>query len=720
MRIKPIIIAAAAASLALALSACSLFKKDDSGEVSGFVMIPSAELEEDANAAVNKSYEQLKFRDGLTVSLPGEIEAVSFTQTEGFEKEPSQIMSSIFDEKTLKKAKPEFSDISFKDGDDKYAYPTYGFRNDELKKHCYIHSNGFFAFFVDEAFTDPENGECIDFCFLERETDRAKSFDLGGEQVTISQAAGFAQEWIDKNYAYLEPDFDIKAKYIAVYKNDSGVISFKIKAVKLYKGVELESDISLFDNEDELMKNVTSCIELVMRKKDSICFFTNGNGTLVPASEGKESELISLSSIMDYLSLQLADLYNDLEITEINLRRTVEPEPYDFKHGQQYFFPGNKYKSSLVWELLIDIPFDSFESRPVQYRSNERVLSYILVNAVTGEIIIDLEPWNEEKIVISTPEIMRGSGLAYTDDDKQDRNTVAEPIKEESEKNITIEVVAKSYKDDKLTFTYEGKSYTLPLFKENFAKCETGIGEFCPDIINNRHGIEVKAELVVDREITNIKSCDVYTPNGKIYVMPAEFKPDGSLDTEYDFTLVKGEGSKCSFINKKETVNADLNDLPMYLKLDHKDGTSPVQFDGFMFNDGYFMLFSLYTERDESGGYEWNEDRANYGTCFIGTVTKTEGQRGELALNDGVTAINIPLYFNDGEIKEGMTVMAMIYDDISLYGSADNKKYDYALIFTEPENYLPIGMKLEDAAYAEPLSLFRGNFKFYSKSEKAA
>ena len=53
-------------------------------------------------------------------------------------------------------------------------------------------------------------------------------------------------------------------------------------------------------------------------------------------------------------------------------------------------------------------------------------------------------------------------------------------------------------------------------------------------------------------------------------------------------------------------------------------------------------------------------------------------------------------------------------------GSADNKKYDYALIFFEPENYLPIGMKLEDAAYAEPLSLFRGNFKFYSKSGNAA
>ena len=67
-------------------------------------------------------------------------------------------------------------------------------------------------------------------------------------------------------------------------------------------------------------------------------------------------------------------------------------------------------------------------------------------------------------------------------------------------------------------------------------------------------------------------------------------------------------------------------------------------------------------------------------------------------------------------IVNTFTITATVKDS----GSADNKKYDYALIFTEPENYLPIGMKLEDAAYAEPLSLFRGNFKFYSKSEKAA
>ena len=713
MTLKSIISAALAICLALSFCACTLFKKDDSSSEAGFVKIPVSELEADANAAINKSYEQFKFREGLKVSLPDEIELLMFTQTEGFDVEHTEIFDRLFDGQTLEKAKPEYSDFITQGGDEKYAIPTYGFQNAELQKHCFIHSSGFFAFFVDEGFTDPENGECIDLCFVDREADRAKSYDLCGEQVTISQAADFAQKWVDENYAYLEPDLDIKIKYISVCQNDSGVISYDITAVKLYKGIELESDVTIFDSDHELMKNVTSTLKLVMRKKDSICFFTNGNGIVLPKSEGKAQELISLSSIMDYLSVQLADLYNDIEVTEIGLRYTLEPESYDFEHGEQYFFPGNKYNSSPHWEILIDIPK---ENRPSSYRSDSRLVAYILVNAVTGDISFDLDPWNDEVAVIKKPEITSGKGLEYSADSKTEKVAAkAEPAKEEA-KSITIEAIAESYENEKLTFTYEGKSYTLPLPKERFARWEMGISEFYPDIINNRHGIEVKAELVVNEDISDIKSCDVYTPNGKVYDMPAEFNADGTLNTDYDFTFHKGEGSKCSFTNKNETVNADLNDLPTYLKLDYKDGMTPVQFGGCMFNDGTFMMLSLYTNRVTDAGYEWSEDDIVYGNCFIGTVEKINAYRSELTLNDGVTKINIPISLNDGEVSEGMTVMAMIYDEPTLYGSGESREYDYALIFTEPEKYLPLGMKPKDVAYAETLSLFKESFKFYSRS----
>ncbi|WP_028508792.1 hypothetical protein [Ruminococcus sp. NK3A76] len=715
MKLIPIITAALSACLVLSLCACSLIKDDESDAETGFVSIPVSELEEDANAAINKSYEQFKFREGMTVSVPDEIELLSFTQTEGFEKEHTDIFGKLFDGETLERVTPDNTPFITQGADEKYAIPTYGFHDEELKKHCYIHSDGFFAFFVDEAFTDPENGECIDLCFVDREADAAKSYDLGGEQVTISQAAEFAQRWCDEYYAPLEPDLDIKVKYIGVYQNDSGVISYDMTAVKLYKGIELESDVTIINDEHDLMKNVTSKLELVMRKKDSICFFTNGNGIVIPEQKGKVNELISLSSILDYLSAQLADLYNDIEITEISLRYTLEPETYDFVHGEQYYFPENKYNSSPTWEILIDIPK---ENRPTGYQSEDRLVAYFLVNAVTGEIVFDLETWNDEKAVIETPEITSGKGLEYKADKQSKTDTQkAEPAKAE-DKKITIEAIAKSYENEQLTFEYESSSYTLPLPKERFAKQEMGISEFYPEIINNRYGIEVKAELVVNEDITEIKSCDVYTPNGKVYNMPTEFKPDGSLDTSYDFTFHKGKGSQCSFTNKNETINADLNDLPMYLKLDYKDGTTPVHFDGFMFNDGTFMMLSLYTNRVTDAGYEWSEEEVDYGTCFIGTVGKIKNERTELTLADGRTKLDIPVSLNDGEVSDGMTVMAMIYDEPSVYGSGAAKKYDYALIFTHPKDHLMLGEKLDDMAYATVGSLYNGVFHFVKKEQK--
>ncbi|MCR5817331.1 MAG: hypothetical protein K6F91_10645, partial [Ruminococcus sp.] len=399
------------------------------------------------------------------------------------------------------------------------------------------------------------------------------------------------------------------------------------------------------------------------------------------------------SSVLDKLSATLAELYNKLPVSEIRLCRTLEP-CYE-SGGQLYYnYPGDKYNSRLVWQLLIDIPI---EDRPQMYKKSGRMVSYIFVDALTGDTVFDIEPYTEERIKI-------------------DGGLKEESSKIDSVKEITIQAVAKCYENEQLTFEYEGISYKLPLPSECFARKEMGISRFYPDIINNCHGETVKADIIITEDMSRIISCDIYTPNGKVFDMPVEFNNDGSINIEYDFTLHRGEGSKCCFTNKDMSIDADLNDLPMYLKLDYPDGTTPVLFDGFMFNDGTFMLFDLNTNRKPDGGYEWSEDSNTYGLCFIGEVISVKNERAELLLRDKKTRIDIPIYFNDGEVRKGETVMAMIYDDGTLYNSGRIAKYDYALIFTQPEKYLPVGMKIEDAAYAQVVSLYREYFKFTGKA----
>ncbi len=688
MKNRSIIAAALSACIALSLCACSFFSDSSEPELE---RVEVTDLREDINKALDKDYPQFEFREGLEVRLPDEYTVCDFRQVQGYEKTHREIFENVFDKALLDKVTME--EASYSDSDtSRYSIPTLGFHDEERRVHGFLHGNGFFCFFMPDSFDVIEEGDCEAVYFADRGDDLSTTYTVGGEQLSVQQAADFAQEWIDDKYAYLEPDYEIKVSTVAVRENITGGYYYDIRAAKYYKGVPLENLITITG--DKNMRNTASELILYIKKGGEVSFFTNGIGIIVPENIKKTDEVLSLSSVLDRLSATLADFYQDLPVSEIRLCRTLEP-CYDDEGKWFYYYPGDRYKSRLVWEILIDIPV---EDRPQSYKTSGRMVSYIMVDALTGETEFDIEPYTDEIVKmegsISAPELSDESS---------------------SEREMTVEVTVKSYENEQLTFEYEGSSYTLHLPKERFAKQEMGISEFYPDIINNRYGIEIKAELVVNEDITEIKSCDVYTPNGKVYNMPTEFKPDGSLDTDYDFTFHKGEGSQCSFTNKNETVNADLNDLPMYLKLDYKDGTTPVHFDGFMFNDGTFMMLSLYTNRVTDAGYEWSEEEVDYGTCFIGTVGKIKNERTELTLADGRTKLDIPVSLNDGEVSEGMTVMAMIYDEPSVYGSGAAKKYDYALIFTHPKDHLMPGEKLDDMAYATVESLYKGKFHFVGK-----
>lgn len=80
--------------------------------------------------------------------------------------------------------------------------------------------------------------------------------------------------------------------------------------------------------------------------------------------------------------------------------------------------------------------------------------------------------------------------------------------------NITVET--EKYENEQLTFTYEGKSYILPLSRDNFKEdivYYPGSKLHSEQIINNKLGEKVTAVLTVDEGITKIKLCDVIGQN---------------------------------------------------------------------------------------------------------------------------------------------------------------------------------------------------------------
>ena len=277
-------------------------------------------------------------------------------------------------------------------------------------------------------------------------------------------------------------------------------------------------------------------------------------------------------------------------------------------------------------------------------------------------------------------------------------STVSKPSSEFE--NITVET--EKYENEQLTFTYEGKSYTLPLSRDNFKDdivYYPGSKLHSEQIINNKLGEKVTAVLTVDDEITKIKLCDVIGQNGKV------FSNSGGI-----CTMTRTGGSACEFTDPQRTLKADLNDLIVYQEINYPDEVDDVVYVGYLFKDNNFILNQLYVaEYDENGEKNYEEQLNRDLPSFFGTVQTIGDNMAEIKLTDKKTVCTVPTYYCDGELNEGLEVMVILDSSTDLFGSGKSESFDYAVICTDPE-YDPSGHEFGTLAYAKADSNNLGRF----------
>ena len=276
-------------------------------------------------------------------------------------------------------------------------------------------------------------------------------------------------------------------------------------------------------------------------------------------------------------------------------------------------------------------------------------------------------------------------------------STVSKPSSEFE--NITVET--EKYENEQLTFTYEGKSYTLPLSRDNFKDdivYYPGSKLHSEQIINNKLGEKVTAVLTVDDGITKIKLCDVIGQNGKV------FSNSGGI-----CTMTRTGGSACEFTDPQRTLKADLNDLIVYQEINYPDEVDDVVYVGYLFKDNNFILNQLYVaEYDENGEKNYEEQLNRDLPSFFGTVQTIGDNMAEIKLTDKKTVCTVPTYYCDGELSEGLEVI--LDSSTDLFGSGKSESFDYAVICTDPAEYDPSGHEFGTLAYAKADSNNLGRF----------
>ncbi len=201
-------------------------------------------------------------------------------------------------------------------------------------------------------------------------------------------------------------------------------------------------------------------------------------------------------------------------------------------------------------------------------------------------------------------------------------STVSKPSSEFE--NITVET--EKYENEQLTFTYEGKSYTLPLSRDNFKDdivYYPGSKLHSEQIINNKLGEKVTAVLTVDDGITKIKLCDVIDQNGKV------FSNSGGICT----MTRTGRYLPVNLQDPQRTLKADLNDLIVYQEINYPDEVDDVVYVGYLFKDNNFILMNCMLPnmtKMEKKNYEEQLNRDF--PSFFGTVQTIGDNTAEIKL----------------------------------------------------------------------------------------
>lgn len=380
-----------AAAVAVVLAGCaqtpdsvrSSAEKDskERNEITAIQYISSNKLSDDIDNALDKSYTQFDLRENISVELPEDYCEVDFTQISDYEENYEKIMTRIFGKDVLDRE----NTVHDETGD---GMVSYSFSDDDEKMYGCVGNNGFICFAKPSAFDDLFNGgNRVKIYHIDRDDDLSDSYELDGTSVTINQAADFAQEWLDKNYADLEPDLEIAVKTIIVRQSDQGIYSFDIHASKKYNGVLLDDLVQMTDTSDESMskmKYITQGIYMQMFKSDEIGSLTNGNGILIPKKERSVDKIISLSSAMGYIENTFTDFNEKMEISAIDLKYTLTPLN-DNKNGQSCYDAGIKFDSHLVWEFVMDVPENEM---PVgdEYSSAGNIQRFIYLDAESGDL----------------------------------------------------------------------------------------------------------------------------------------------------------------------------------------------------------------------------------------------------------------------------------------------------------------------------------------------
>lgn len=344
-----------------------------------FTYIKVADLQSNAETALNKEYGQFKISDKVEFIQPSEINLMTFTPVTGFSKKSHEAMKKFYTDQELSMQNPEEDSKRFM------------FYNETDKFYGCVKDNGFIATLKPDAFD-------ISFSYSEpnvkiyhpdRNDDLSDEYQLKDGKCSVSEAVDYVNNWLETEYKPLSPDFDYKVNTVII-REHNGAYLYQFLAESVYKGVPIDSYTREAEVKDGIptgeMAYIDYGIQIQMINVNTIDSFTNLMGMVEPIVNENIEECISLESALNFCKNTFTD-FKDVTLSDIDVMYTLNPV-YEYNdEGLAYI---TSYASRPVWEIIIDVSPEEFLANG-EINTYGDMRKYIYIDMITGELKYNLD-----------------------------------------------------------------------------------------------------------------------------------------------------------------------------------------------------------------------------------------------------------------------------------------------------------------------------------------
>ncbi|MCH5267507.1 MAG: hypothetical protein J1E62_04100 [Lachnospiraceae bacterium] len=331
---------------------------------------------------LNKTYQNLEFRDTVHLEQPESVSVLSLTVAESFgsKEKLGDICHAFFGSDKYREQIERIEDdpawIGIVPG--LFAFN----RNEEDVDDAEVADNGFLACSRKNAELNPVsvNGHPV-VCHVDWNEHMDTVYEIDGEKVSIREAVDFVNDWCNKNWAVLEPEYtyQVKTVYICTAENKGNYYYFDV--CKFYKGMPFDDVRFLGDDENYYIQNI---LTVVMEHKNELSFFVNeGNSYDVVKDEVHNDKLIGLEQAV-LLAQEKMSGGQKYSIVDIDMKYVLKSDLTEEEVLQAHVSkesPGTPATVRPVWTFVLD-----YQPIEVELEDEPWPRKMIYVDMVTGEV----------------------------------------------------------------------------------------------------------------------------------------------------------------------------------------------------------------------------------------------------------------------------------------------------------------------------------------------